>query len=47
MAMTLTIIGAATVSLSFMRLVEVLEKPQKKSRTRTAMQIRHRSKGAL
>lgn len=47
MAMTLTIIGAAAVSLSFMRLVDILDRPQKKSRTRTAMQIRHRSKGAL
>lgn len=44
MAMALTIIGAATVSLSFMRLVDMLERPQKNDRTRTAMQIRSRSK---
>ena len=44
MAMTLTIIGAAAVSLSFMRLVDILERPQKNDRTRTAMQIRSRSK---
>ena len=44
MAMTLTIIGAAAVSLSFMRLIEALENPQKNDRTRTALQIRSRSK---
>ena len=44
MAMTLTIIGAATVSLSFMRLVDMLEHPQKNGRPRTAMQARPRSK---
>lgn len=30
MAMALTIVGAATVSLSFMRLLDMLEHPQKK-----------------
>ena len=44
MAMALTIIGAATVSLSFMRLVDMLDRPQKNDRTRTAMQARPRSK---
>lgn len=44
MAMTLTIIGAATVTMSFMRLVEALEKPQKNSRPRTAMRDRSGSK---
>lgn len=44
MAMTLTIIGAATVSLSFMRLLDVLEHPQKNNRPRTAMRDRSGSK---
>ena len=44
MAMTLTIIGAATVSLSLMRLLDILEPPQKNNRPRTAMQGRSSSK---
>ena len=44
MAMTLTIIGAATVSLAFMRLVDMLEHPQKNGRPRTAMRDRSGSK---
>ncbi len=44
MAMTLTIIGAAAVSLSFMRLVDMLDRPQKNDRPRTAMRDRSGSK---
>lgn len=47
MAMTLTIIGAAAVSLSFMRLIEALENPQKNDRPRTAMRDRSGSKRSL